>query len=200
MINTTVKVPPRQQLTAERTRRGWTQLEVVDQLGTTPGNVSRWERGITSPSPYFRCKLSELFGMSAQELGLVWDASEALLTQVQIPVGSSTAVALTQAQANHERGGIGNAQMAIESAFRHCDDDTVVLWVKANTPEVGDEGLVMLMGGLNRPEHRQERPVPAGTPRLHIHPDWVLVLDDVEDVRLIVEVLPSGKQSTLTPR
>jgi hypothetical protein len=44
-------------------------------LGTTPGNVSRWERGITSPGPYFRRKLCELFGSSAQELGLTWDES-----------------------------------------------------------------------------------------------------------------------------
>jgi transcriptional regulator with XRE-family HTH domain len=75
-MNTTVKVPPRQRLSAERIRRRWSQLEVADQLGTTPGNVSRWERGITSPGPYFRSKLCELFGRSAQELGLTWDESD----------------------------------------------------------------------------------------------------------------------------
>lgn len=66
---------PRQRLSAERMRR-WSQLEVADQLGTTPGNVSRWKRGITSPGPYFRSKLCELFGRSAQELGLTWDESD----------------------------------------------------------------------------------------------------------------------------
>ena len=72
-MNTAVKVSPRQQLAEERLRHRWTQLEVAAQLGTTPGNVSRWERGITSPGPYFRRKLCELFGKSAQELGLTWD-------------------------------------------------------------------------------------------------------------------------------
>ena len=48
-MNTTIQFPSRQRLVAERLRRHWTQLEVADQLGTTPGNVSRWERGITSP-------------------------------------------------------------------------------------------------------------------------------------------------------
>ena len=76
MMNTTMKVPPKQRLTKERIRRRWTQLEVADQIGTTPGNVSRWERGITSPGPYFRSKLCELFGRSAQELGLTWDESD----------------------------------------------------------------------------------------------------------------------------
>ena len=79
-MNTTIQVPPRQRLVAERLRRRWTQLEVADQLGTTPGNVSRWERGITSPGPYFRRKLCELFGSSAQELGLTWGESDDALS------------------------------------------------------------------------------------------------------------------------
>lgn len=75
-MNTPVKVSPRLRLSAERMRRRWTQLEVADRLGTTPGNVSRWERGMTSPGPYFRRRLCELFGKSAQELGLSWDESD----------------------------------------------------------------------------------------------------------------------------
>ena len=73
-------LPSRQRLVAERMRRRWTQLEVADQLGTTPGNVSRWERGITSPGPYFRRKLCELLGRSACELGLTWDESDDALS------------------------------------------------------------------------------------------------------------------------
>jgi len=75
-MNTMIKIPSRQRLVAERLHRHWTQLEVADQLGTTPGNVSRWERGITSPGPYFRSRLCELFGRSARELGLTWDESD----------------------------------------------------------------------------------------------------------------------------
>src|SRR5215469_7466761 len=76
MTNTTANVTLKHQLSTERLRRHWSQLEVADKIGTTPGNVSRWERGITSPGPYFRSKLSELFGKSAQELGLSWDESD----------------------------------------------------------------------------------------------------------------------------
>ena len=75
-MNTMIKIPSRQRLVAERLRHHWTQLEVADHLGTTPGNVSRWERGITSPGPYFRSRLCELFGRSARELGLTWDESD----------------------------------------------------------------------------------------------------------------------------
>ena len=82
-MNTTISIPSRQRLIAERLRRRWTQLEVADQLGTTPGNVSRWERGITSPGPYFRSRLCELFGRSAQELGLSQDGPSELNLLVQ---------------------------------------------------------------------------------------------------------------------
>ena len=78
-MNTTIQVHPGQRLVAERLRRRWTQQEVAEQLETTPGNVSRWERGITSPGPYFRSRLSELFGKSACELGLTWDECDEIL-------------------------------------------------------------------------------------------------------------------------
>jgi transcriptional regulator with XRE-family HTH domain len=81
MMNTTANATLKQRLSTERLRRHWSQLEVADQIGTTPGNVSRWERGITSPGPYFRTKLCELFGMSAHELGLDWEALDDLPSQ-----------------------------------------------------------------------------------------------------------------------
>lgn len=55
----------------ERELRGWTQSYVAERVGTTQINVSRWEKGLTAPSPYFRQQLSELFGKSIQELGLI---------------------------------------------------------------------------------------------------------------------------------
>ena len=186
--------PPRQRLVAERLRRRWTQLEVADQLGTTPGNVSRWERGITSPGPYFRHKLRELFGARAHELGLAWDASEDLPTQMP----TSATVALKEAQANHGRGGKDAEQTVIESASCSRNGSSAVLLVKANTREVEGESLAILAGGLKRPEQGQERVVQVGTHRLHLSPDWVLILDDVQEVRLVIEILASDRLSALT--
>ncbi len=54
----------------ERLCRHWTQQYVADAIGTTKINVSRWERGITRPGPYFRLKLCTLFAKSEQELGM----------------------------------------------------------------------------------------------------------------------------------
>jgi tetratricopeptide (TPR) repeat protein/transcriptional regulator with XRE-family HTH domain len=62
---------PNALLRRAREERNWSQQEVADQIGTTLVNVSRWERNVTSPQPYYRQKLCDLFGKSAHELGLL---------------------------------------------------------------------------------------------------------------------------------
>lgn len=64
------KKPGNRQLREERLRQHWSQQELADRLGTTVTSIKRWERGATTPSPYFRVKLMALFGKSVQELGL----------------------------------------------------------------------------------------------------------------------------------
>jgi transcriptional regulator with XRE-family HTH domain len=54
-----------------REERGWSQKDVAEKIGTDPKTVSRWERRVASPSPYFRQKLSELFQKSLRELDLL---------------------------------------------------------------------------------------------------------------------------------
>jgi transcriptional regulator with XRE-family HTH domain len=66
---------PNQRLKAERELRGWSQKYVAEQIGADHYYLSRWERGTTSPSPYYRQKLCVLFGKNARELGLLQQAS-----------------------------------------------------------------------------------------------------------------------------
>jgi len=61
---------PRLKLTQARMEHKWSQQDVADLIGTTGLNVSRWERGITRPGPYFRAKLCKLFGKDPHELDL----------------------------------------------------------------------------------------------------------------------------------
>ena len=63
-------------LRAERKRRGWSQADVAEALGITTKTVTRWELGVAVPFPYHRNKLSDLFGKTVQELGLLQDADE----------------------------------------------------------------------------------------------------------------------------
>jgi tetratricopeptide (TPR) repeat protein/DNA-binding XRE family transcriptional regulator len=75
-------------LRQEREQHAWTQSQVAERIGTTQINVSRWENGITVPSPYYRQRLGELFGKSIQELGLVSDSSDE--HHEEVPILSDT--------------------------------------------------------------------------------------------------------------
>lgn len=63
-------------LRAAREKRGWTQADVAEQLGTTNVAVNRWEAGSVTPSRYYREKLCALYGVNAQELGLARESKE----------------------------------------------------------------------------------------------------------------------------
>jgi transcriptional regulator with XRE-family HTH domain len=62
---------PNRRLKQERELRGWSQAKVAEQIGTDATTVSRWERGLFSPTPYFRERLCILFNKNAEELGLL---------------------------------------------------------------------------------------------------------------------------------
>ncbi len=52
----------------ERLRLALSQEELAERIGTTASNVSRWEHGITTPTPYFRRQLCALFKLAPEEL------------------------------------------------------------------------------------------------------------------------------------
>lgn len=55
----------------EREARGWSQAGLALALEVPYPNISRWERGETLPTHGYWQKLTELFGKTVQELGLV---------------------------------------------------------------------------------------------------------------------------------
>ena len=68
-------MPSTGRLKYERLQRGWSQARVAELIGADAGNVSRWERGRSVPSPYFRERLCHLYDKTAQELGLWTEAA-----------------------------------------------------------------------------------------------------------------------------
>ncbi len=66
---------PNERLRSARYETGWTQAELAEKVGTTFETVSRWERGIKAPSAFFRRKLCDVLGKTAEELGLLADPS-----------------------------------------------------------------------------------------------------------------------------
>src|SRR6266496_538106 len=67
-----------ERLRRARHLKGWTQSELAEMLGTDFETVSRWERGITVPSAYFRERLCIVLEKTPEELGLIADRNEPL--------------------------------------------------------------------------------------------------------------------------
>jgi transcriptional regulator with XRE-family HTH domain len=61
---------PNEQLRRARHLKGWTQSELAETLDTDFETVSRWERGTTVPSSYFREKLCSVLDKTPKSLGL----------------------------------------------------------------------------------------------------------------------------------
>lgn len=150
-------------LIKERKLRQWSQQEVANRLGTTRVNISRWEQGQTTPGPYFRTRLSALFGKQPEELGLQVDLEgekkqstsdqrlplwyvphqrnafftgrEDELHQLHTALRRESSGMLSQSCLLSGLGGIGKTQTALEYVYRYANDYTAIFWMNAETSE-----------------------------------------------------------------
>ncbi len=67
----TTRPPFHEQLRYERELRGWSQADLAEKVRCDTKTVGRWEGGVSTPRPYHRQLLCDLFGKSAEELGLM---------------------------------------------------------------------------------------------------------------------------------
>lgn len=210
---------PNAQLSAARKEQLWSQRELAAKIGTTAENVSRWENGVTTPSPYFRQKLCEALGKSSVELGLsppssqrhsrIWNipvthnpfftGRERLLAHLREQLSTKRIAALTQAQALFGLGGIGKTQTAAEFAFRHVDLYSHIFWLKADNSELLLADMVALAQLLNLPEpprdeQYQTRIVASVKRWLADNENWLLILDNADDLYMAQEFLPTKRK------
>lgn len=215
-------------LKRERELRGWTQSELAERVGTTQVNISRWEKGITFPGPYYRQKLGEIFGKSLEDLALIPEANkdqdakagafvdiadakssphlplwnvpyrrnpfftgrEDILTHLRTMFKESKA-ALPQAISG--LGGIGKTQIAVEYAYRYRDDYQAIFWATASTRDALSADFTMLAALLDLPEqHEQEQDIVVRAVKrwLTDHTNWLLIMDNTNDLEMIADFLP----------
>lgn len=209
------KFPLNPHLRDARVEHGWSQQQLADQVGTTPVTVSRWENGSTSPSPYFRQRLHEVFGKTPVELGLVpssphipipsiWNMPITrnpfftdrahLLALLHERLSTARTAALTQAQTLYGLGGIGKTQTAAEYVFRYGDEYAHVFWMRAAIREtlVADSmALAELLDLSEKDEQNQPRIIAAVKRWLAAHDSWLLIMDNADDLPLAQEFLPT---------
>jgi tetratricopeptide (TPR) repeat protein len=210
----------------------WSQADVAGKIGTTSVSVSRWERGITFPSPYFKEKLCQLYGKAERELGLAKENTanrkeqsynEVLHEQVQLPrhlwsvpynrspfftgrenilqdihdkFSTNKAKLLTAAISG--LGGIGKTLIAIEYAYQHRRDYDAVLWANAEDYRTLASDFLQIAGKdlLNLPERveqNQELIITAVKRWLCTHYNWLLILDNVNDLEEVETFIPRAE-------
>jgi tetratricopeptide (TPR) repeat protein/DNA-binding XRE family transcriptional regulator len=208
------KYPRNPHLRDARSDRRWSQLQLAEWVGTTSVNISRWENGATFPSPYFRQRLSEVFGKTQAELGLspspppgarisiipitrspFFTGRDHLLALLHERLSTARTAALTQAQSLYGLGGIGKTQAAAEYAYRYGDDYAHVFWMRAAMYETLAADFVTVAELLDLPEKDepdQRRVITAVKRWLAAHEGWLLILDNADDLRLAQQFLPTS--------
>ena len=78
-------IKPNSRLKQQREASGWSQLYVAQHIGTSAFTVGRWERGMSTPSAYFRVKLRDLFYLDDNALGFVEEANSAYPLRLSTP-------------------------------------------------------------------------------------------------------------------
>lgn len=58
-----------EKLIAARKNKNWSQGKACNEVGVDLRTYQRWERGETTPQPFYRDKLCKVFGMSLEHLG-----------------------------------------------------------------------------------------------------------------------------------
>ncbi len=137
----------------------------------------------------------------------VFTGREEILAQLARTLQPGTAVALSHPyiQAISGLGGIGKTQIALEYAYRHRHDYQAILWVSAETRESLIASYVSIATLLRVPEHAAKKQaviVKAVKQWLQAHHDWLLILDNADDLALLPEFLPPapGGHLLLTTR
>lgn len=129
---------PRVRLTEARLERGLSQREVADYLGTTAVNVSRWERGITRPIPYFRQKLCTLFQRAAWELDLAYHE--------EAPPESAKGAVLARDNVLSQPGALYDPAIPSPSAFCLVGRDAELAQTRSRLRRAASASLVALNG------------------------------------------------------
>lgn len=239
MVKKATQAIPNRLLQAARRERGWTQREVAECIGaTSPLNVTRWERGVTTPSASYIEKLCQLFEASPQALGLSGETAEPrygmtpvqAIQRVQLPEVSTTLwnvphrrnpfftgredllrelhkgltgqydIPGPPAQALYGLGGIGKTQLALEYVYRFREAYRAIFWVRAASYDtlMTDYGALARMMNLPERDAQDQQAMMAAVKRwLSQHQDWLLILDNADELSLLPDFLPTGSDGHL---
>ena len=110
-------------------------------------------------------------------------------------------IALAQPQAISGLGGIGKTQTAVEYAYRFRDEYEAVFWARADAYDSLVSDFLLIAALLHLPqrnENEQSVIVKAVIHWFDTHENWLLILDNADDIAMVSECIPSvGKGHVL---
>src|SRR2546428_10145866 len=116
---------------------------------------------------------------------------EDILSQLHETLTDGKTAALTQAISG--LGGIGKTQTAVEYAYRYCNEYASVLWVRADSREILVSDFISIADLLNlseKKEQDQSYTVAAVKRWLQNHNNWLLIIDNVDDLAMVRDFIP----------
>jgi hypothetical protein len=119
---------------------------------------------------------------------------EELLERLHTQLHTPQAAAVSQPQAISGLGGIGKTQLVIEYAYRYGQEYQAVLWTQADTTEALNAsyaGIAELLQLPQKDAQEQEMIVQAVKGWLGRTTDWLLILDNADDLSLVQPFLPT---------
>ncbi len=194
----------------------WSTLRVAKDLGVTRQTYSGWENGHHLPEPNDLRAIVRIFRLSDEERDALYLAAaqvspkrnylpqkndfftgrETHLERLDELLQECGIVGITQAVSISGLGGIGKTQLALQYAHHHFTKNTyrAALWVNAASKETLQASYGELTRILDLPEQDEvedDKRVQAVKEWLEGHSDWLLVMDNADDLALARSFLPS---------
>jgi tetratricopeptide (TPR) repeat protein/transcriptional regulator with XRE-family HTH domain len=205
-----------------RKRQRLTQKHLAQQLGVHSNTVSSWELGSFLPATRGlvlelarHLALNELETRQLLETSLtalsphwhipfprnpLFTGREEILKTLHTQLDADQAVALIQSSALHGLGGVGKTQIALEYAYRYALEYSAIFWIGAETMENVTSSLLHMAEVLQLPERDekdQQRVIAAVYHWLTTHNQWLLIWDNLEDLKLLHRFLPPARQGAI---
>jgi len=204
-------------LREQRLHRGLSQEALAEALDVSARSVRRWEQDQAIPQEVVRSRLRQFFGINLPSLlGTGTNQVDAPITSSfwQVPLSRNAfftgrqellqalhqklrreqSMALTQSWAISGLGGIGKTQIALEYAYRHRPEYNAIFWISATTQQTLHADLVAIAQYLDLPEKSKQdytQVILAVKKWLATHRDWLLILDNVDDLAFVRDILPA---------